>query len=434
MTDERRVSLVNDAVKIVLVLIGIYIAYTLAGVLLGFSINGIVNVLQRVTFLTAVYAILTLALNLHWGYTGLFNIGVTGFMAVGIYTTAIFTRPSLAASREIPLGFGIPGLELPLVIGILAGVLAASLLGLVAALPALRLRADYLAIVTIGLAETVRLSLQADAFSRVRVLGLWIGTGGGRGISTPDNPVRMLFYTNPGEPGSPPTAFGDWVFGLARGVGVNDSVVINWFYTFVLVAFVVLVYWVSTRIGFSPFGRVLKAIREDEAVASALGKNTALFKVKIFMLGCGLMGLAGILWRGSQGQIFPGVFRPEFTFYVWIALIIGGAGSNTGSVIGAAVFSAAFWEGPRYLNNLMNRALELGAPPSTFDAALAPLLGLDPVPFLTYVLSGLNGSLRLVLMGVLLIWLMQNRPEGILGWRKETASGIDLSKKGDLDE
>lgn len=424
----------NDALKILLVMLAIYLVYAVAGGLLGFSVNGVASVLQRVTFLTAVYALLTLALNLHWGYTGLFNIGITGFMAAGVYTTAVFTRPSLAAGREVPLGFGVPGLGLPLSVGIVAGLVAAALLGLVAALPALRLRADYLAIVTIGFAEVVRLTLKADTFSSFTLFGTRLGTGGGNGISTPENPVRSLFYSNPGEPGSPPTALGEAVFGAAESMGVGAPVVVNWSYTVVLVVFVAAVYWLVTRVGYSPFGRVLKAIREDEDVAGALGKNTASFKVKVFMLGCALMGLAGILWRGSQGQVFPGVFQPEFTFYVWIALIIGGAGSNTGSVIGAAVFVAAFWEGPRYLNDLVNTAFDVGSAPTTFDAAVAPLLSLDPVPFLTYVLEGLNGSLRLVLMGVLLVWLMQNRPEGVLGGRKEPASTLDLfEREGDSD-
>lgn len=438
MTDEteplvRRFVPENDALKILVVMLAIYLVYAAAGVLLGFSVNGVASVLQRVTFLTAVYALLTLALNLHWGYTGLFNIGITGFMAAGVYTTAVFTRPSLSAGEEVPLGFGVPGLDLPLLVGVVAGLVAAALLGLVAALPALRLRADYLAIVTIGLAETVRLTLQSDTFSSFTLFGMRLGTGGGNGISAPDNPVRGLFYST-GEPGSPPTALGDAVFGAAESLGVGAPVVVNWGYTVVLVGFVVAVYWLVTRVGYSPFGRVLKAIREDEDVAGALGKNTALFKVKVFMLGCALMGLAGILWRGSQGQVFPGVFQPEFTFYVWIALIIGGAGSNTGSVIGAAVFAAAFWEGPRYLNDLVNTAFDVGSAPTTFDAAVAPLLSLDPLPFLTYVLEGLNGSLRLVLMGVLLVWLMQNRPEGVMGGRKEPASTLDLFKGGGGDE
>ena len=206
----------NDAVIIVGVMAAIYVVYLMAGVLfLGLPLNGIVNTLRRITFLSAVYAMLVLALNLHWGYTGLFNIGVAGFMAVGVYTMAMLSGPA-----DIALG-------LPLPVGIVGGVVAAALVGAIAALPALRLDADYLAIVTVALSEIIRLSYNSTVFQssipRLRLAGITllpsipVGTGGGQGIRTPTNPVRALYYKDPGDTSAGLTDLGEFAFGAADG-------------------------------------------------------------------------------------------------------------------------------------------------------------------------------------------------------------------------
>jgi len=186
-------------------------------------------------------------------------------------------------------------------------------------------------------------------------------------------------------------------------------------------------YWLLKRTGESPFGRVLKAIREDEDAAGSLGKNTDLFKIKSFMLGCALMGLGGILWLMGQGALTPLTFKPEITFFVWIALIIGGAGSNTGSVIGGAVFAAVLFEGPLYFRNLVVRVFPVGNAPNSFGEALAALPSFDVVPLVAFTLDNM-ATLRLVIMGVVLVWIMQNRPEGLMGHRTEIASSIDLRR------
>jgi len=186
-------------------------------------------------------------------------------------------------------------------------------------------------------------------------------------------------------------------------------------------------YVLLTRLGRSPFGRVLKAIREDEDVANALGKDTDRFKLTAFVLGAALMGFGGILWYSSRGSITPPSFRPNITFFIWIALIIGGAGSNTGSFLGGAIFAGLLYEGPRYVKNLVEAAFELGDAPRNFGEAMAGFASLDPMPFVLYTLDSVS-QLRLVIMGVVLVWLMHNRPEGLLGHRKEIASSVDLSR------
>lgn len=406
----------NDAALIVGLVLAIYVVFIAIGTILGYGINGQVNALARLTFLTAVYALVVLALNLHWGYTGLFNIGVAGFMAIGAYTMMMVSAAPDAR---------VPGLGLPLWVGILAGMAAAAFIGLVAALPALRLRADYLAIVTIAMSEIIRITYLSSTLQSFTLAGVKLGTGGGGGIGIQNDPDTVVLETLNALPvvGS---VLGS-VTTIAENAGVQPSVVNNWLYAVVLLCFVVAFYWLLTRIGNSPFGRVLKAIREDEDVARALGKNTRMFKIKSFMVGCALMGLAGILWQGSLGFINPNTFLPQVTFFIWIALIIGGAGSNTGSVVGAALFAAVLFEGPRYLSNIASQTFHLGGAPGTFAGAVGALFKLDVVTFIAYALDNI-APLRLVLVGVVLIWLMQNRPEGLLGHRKETASSIELGR------
>jgi branched-chain amino acid transport system permease protein len=432
-SSTARSILRSDALKIVALMAGIYLLFTGFGVALGYGSNGIVNTLQRVTFLSAVYAMAVLALNLHWGYTGLFNIGVAGFMAVGAYVMTMLT-----AAPSAP----VPGLGLPFWVGAIAGMLAAAIAGGVAALPALRLRADYLAIVTIAFAEVIRFVFRLQALQTFTVFGVDLGTGGARGISgaDPDTVITDLLFSLPVVgtevvipiPGTGtgilvPSVLGS-ISSALQGMGVVPNVVRGWVYAMVLVAVVAGFYWLLVRIGNSPFGRVLKAIREDEDVARALGKDTGRFKIKGFMLGCGLLGLVGILWQGSRGFLNPTEnFLPQVTFFVWIALIIGGPGSNTGSVLGGALFAALLFEGPRFVVNVVTNTFDLGSAPPTISAAVADLLGGDLAAMAAYVMSNID-ALRFVLVGVILVYLMQNRPDGLLGHRKEIAASVDLSR------
>jgi len=312
-------------------------------------------------------------------------------------------------------------------------MVAAALVGGITALPALRLRADYLAIVTLALSEIIRLLYNSTTFQSFSIGGRELGTGGASGIPGPINPVRDLYYTDPASPQPPPTAFGEAMFGFFGGFGIDGPIVVDWTYTLVLVVFVGLFYFLLTRVGNSPFGRVLKAIREDEIVASSLGKNTRWFKIKVFMLGCALMGLAGILWQGSQALITPALFLPIVTFYVFIALMVGGSGSNTGSVVGGALFASLLFLGPTFVGRIVDSSFTLGNAPSTFTDAIAALGSLDVTPLIAYALDSIS-TLRFVLLGVVLIILMQRRPEGLLGHRKAPAAAVDLSRRSVSDD
>jgi ABC-type branched-subunit amino acid transport system permease subunit len=411
----------NDLALIGGVLLAIYLLFVLFSWLLGNDLNGTINTLQRVTFLIAVYAMLALALNLHWGYAGMFNIGVAGFMAIGVYTLGMLTQAPTATP---------PGLGLPLWVGVVGGVLAAGLVGAIAALPALRLDADYFAIVTVGLSEIIRLTFKSQAFGEFTVAGVTLGTGGANGIGLPANPIQALYYVG-GDPANGTTGIGGTILSLADSVGIEPSVAINVTYALLLaVVFVPLFYVLLVRIGNSPFGRVLKAIREDEIVAGSLGKDTARFKIIAFAVGCGLMGLAAILWYTPRGFVNPirKTFGPIITFYVFIALIVGGAGSNTGSVIGGAVFAALLFQGPLTVASIVGEYIPTTGVPGSFVDAVAALVSLDGFAFLAYTVQNVS-SLRYVLVGVVLVYIVQNRPEGLLGHRKEPAATIDLMER-----
>jgi branched-chain amino acid transport system permease protein len=407
-------------------ILGTLLAVYLVAALLTFSdgLNSVVGLMRTLTFLGLVYALAALALNLQWGYAGLFNIGVAGFMALGVYTMGIVVRSPDPA-------FGPPGFGLPLPVGIIAGMVVAAVVGLLAALPALRLKADYLAIVTLGISEITRLLLQSSAFDTFLRDTLGVGTGSGGGMGMPQNPVRDLFLVE----ANTPTAFGDLVFGVLgeSGLGIANTILIDWGYIAVLGAFVVGFYVLLERLGRSPFGRTLKAIREDELVADSLGKNVDLIKIKVFVIGSALMGLAGILWFGSQGNVSPTPqFMPLLTFYVFIAVIIGGSGSNAGAVLGGIVFATVLFEGPRRVGSSVRDVIDAETPPSFADAVAT----LDPTAFLAFATDNI-APLQFVFLGLILVFIMHRRPDGILGDRIETAAAVDLSERphgGESDE
>jgi len=421
--DETAVRRATSDLRFVagLVLV-LYVVFTVLSLFGGFQdVGAVTSRLQTVTLLALVYVMLALALNLQWGYAGLLNLGVAGFMAVGVYTMAMLSLPTDA---------GVPGLGLPLPVGMLGGFLAATLLGALAALPAIRLKADYLAIVTLAFGEIIRLIIRSREAAEFTIAGRQLGTGGTDTLSLPTNPVKPLLYANPDDPAfvarEDPTPLGDLVFAAGDALGISASVTESTVYTLLMLVVALGFYWLLVRVGNSPFGRVLKAIREDELVASSLGKDTRRFKITAFAVGCGLMAVVSMLWMlEGGGRVSPDTFEPELTFFVFVALIIGGSGSNTGSVVGGIIFAAVLFEGPNFIQRIVDTNVGLPAPPDTiFDA----FTGVEP--FFAYFFSDVNVSaLRFVVLGVVLVYLMQRRPEGIFGDRTEVASTIDLSER-----
>jgi branched-chain amino acid transport system permease protein len=270
------------------------------------------TLLVTVGIIAAIYALLAIGLNVHWGDTGLLNFAHAGFFAVGAYTTTILTTPAgsgLLAERAI-------GFDLPVVAGVVGAMLLAGAVGIVIALTSVRLEGDYLAMVTLSAAEMIRLVITNES---------WL-TSGAQGIKNIPRPASGTF----------PLEVGGVVVGY------------DLFYLVLTLGVLAVTFLLFRRLSGSPFGRVLHAIREDEDVPRALGKRTPVFKLKSFGLGAAVAGLAGALWAHFFFAINPTMFLPSLTFSVWAAVIIGGAGSYIGAIAGT-VFLVGIRQVTRFL-------------------------------------------------------------------------------------
>ena len=264
--------------------------------------------------LASIYALVCLGLNLQWGATGLFNVGVAGFYAVGAYATAILTCPDFPGQ--------VGGFSLPVPVGWLGALAAGGIAALVVAVPTLRLRGDHLAISTFGIA--IMIQLVALNFGRL--------TGGPLGINFIPRPLAQWF----GDPGR---------YGL--------------FYLAIVGAIVAAAYWALERLVRSPWGRVLRAIREDETSAAALGKSPAVYRLQAFLLGSMLMALAGGLHASFFGFISPTDFQPILTFQAWTMLILGGSGNNRGAIVGAVAVWALWSASGALLHAILPAGLQV---------------------------------------------------------------------------
>jgi branched-chain amino acid transport system permease protein len=267
---------------------------------------------------------------------GLVNLGLAGFFAVGGYTTALLTKSGIA----IPFG-------------ITAAALVAAATGSVVALITARLRADYLAIVTLGFSESVRIAAANE---------IWL-TNGSDGIAGIPGPWR----------------------------GTLDPQQFNLLFLAIVVAVLVAIFAVAQRLASSPFGRVLRAIRDDEDVAAVAGKPVLAFKVKAFAVGAAVLGVAGALYAHETSYVAPDIFAPLLTLNIILALVAGGIGNNWGAVLGAVLIMALL-EGTRFA---------------------APLL-----PFLA---PAQLAAARELLVSALLLAILRVLPEGILPERIATA-------------
>lgn len=256
------------------------------------------NYLLAMAVFAGLYALMALGLNLVFGLAGMINLGLVGFFAIGAYTSALLSVR----------------LHAPMLAGWIAAPCLAALAGAGLAVITARLRGDYLAIVTLGFAEVVRLIAANET---------WL-TNGSDGISAIPGPGR--------------TSLTPLQFNLAFALLI---------WAVVLAAGLLL-----GRLGRSPFGRVLRAIREDETVAAAAGKPVLAFKVRAFSLSAGLLGLAGALYAHYNGYIAPDGFQPLITLYVVLALTAGGIGRMSGAVLGA-VLVVALTEGTRFLGGTL---------------------------------------------------------------------------------
>ena len=311
------------------------------------DLSGLLSYASFFLVFATVYAIITLGLNLQWGYTGLFNVGVAGFVALGAYTSALLTTP--------PQSGQLAGFNLPVAVGMVAAMAVTGLMGALIGALALRLRQDYLAITTFGIAVTIQLFA-----NNAKSL-----TGGPFGVQFIPKPLQA------------------WL-----GAGLP------WTLAYLALALVLLAvaYLALEKLVNSPWGRVLRAIREDEDAASALGKASFSFRLQSFVIGSMLMGLGGALYAHFVGFIAPDDFLPILTFQLWAMLIVGGSGNNRGAILGAYVVWG-FWTAA---GGLMR-----GWVPQAEQARAA--------------------ALQVVLIGCLIALMLVLRPKGIWGEKLKQA-------------
>jgi neutral amino acid transport system permease protein len=435
-----------------------------------------IGYLVSLVIFTSIYALFSLGLNLQWGFTGLINFGYVAFMTIGAYTTVLLSL-----------------LHVPLILAAPIGGVLAALLGLLIGCSTLRLREDYLAIVTIGVSEVIRLialneewltkgafgvqnyPLPLEALTRptvatrlgmiailtsVAVLAFW-QLGKWLRQQVKDKPFGLLarnsglmagyvgslmlliygigmvtrwFKLTHALPGGLLVGLmlvalvgvgwlyvrlatrwlsklPEWASGLVCLSALTCAIAGIWLYVVCAIALsnfsenpsrnglmlvsivvVAVTFWALERLVRSPWGRVLKAIREDEEVAKALGKNVFWYKLQSLMIGGFIGGIAGALFAWQLSTVYPENFAPLITFNAWTIVVLGGAGNNAGSLLGAVIFWAY----------------------TTLTRFLDEIIPLDDARL---------GALRVMLIGLLLVVMMMWRPQGLLGKKEELTLG-----------
>lgn len=308
--------------------------------------------------LAGIYGIFTLGLQLNVGFTGVLNFGQAGFMAVGAYSAVI-----LVVDVGIPFFLALPiSMLITIIVGLLIG------------LPAVRLRADYLAIATIAFSEVIRITVQ-------NARGL---TGGNQGtISLELDNGRFFNETW--------QSISNWMStNLFDPIGLSGSDFNGLPLLVVVWAFLLILTFALARLVRSPWGRVLRAVREDEDAARALGKNAFFYKLQSLAMAALLGGIAGWFLVLQQASVSQEAFEPIWTFIGYAILVLGGLASFPGVLFGSFIFWALY-EGLRAL-----------------DLPLA---------------SDKDAALRFVFVGLILILLMAFRPQGAVGKKEEMVLG-----------
>jgi len=303
----------------------------------------------RVLDYTLLYIMLSLGLNIVVGYAGLLDLGYIAFYAVGAYLYALLASPHF-------------GLHLPFWLLLPTGAMTAALFGVLLGTPTLRLRGDYLAIVTLGFGEIIRIFLN-NLNAPVNI------TNGPQGVNLID-----------------PVAFGGFSLGKTHMLfGVTFSAAHQYYYLFLLLTLAVI--FISLRLQDSRIGRAWVAIREDEVAAEAVGVNTRNIKLLAFAMGATFGGVAGGLFAGFQGFISPESFNLMESVMILCMIVLGGMGSIPGVIFGAVLLTV-LPESLRYIGDLQR-------------AALGRIV-VDPA------------DLRMLLFGLALLAVMLYRPAGLL--------------------
>lgn len=307
----------------------------------------------------AIFALAAIGLNVHFGYTGMLNFGQVGFMMLGAYGMAV-----MVATWGGSMWVGIPfGLALCVAFALALGI------------PTLRLRADYFAITTIAAAEILRILIRSSHAIEL--------TGGPFGLQA----VADSFYRlNPVPDGR-------------YGIGTFSYTEQQLWILIVAWTLVGLSTWFVYLLIRSPWGRVVQSIREDEDAVRSLGKNTYSFKIQALIIGGVIGGMAGIIDAIVQSGVGANNFQPQVTFFTYAALILGGAATSFGPVVGAIIFL------------FLREGVE---------SFIREFSGQSWLPgFLADFLDGSEGAISIALAGLGLMLLVAFRPQGIFGRRQD---------------
>jgi branched-chain amino acid transport system permease protein len=316
------------------------------------SVLGSASFWAFVGVVAGIYTILALGLQVQFGFAGLLNFGQVAFMAIGAYTMAILVvKEGWSMWLAAPLG-----------------IAAAGVGGVVVGLATLRLRADYFAIVTIAFSEIIRyVATNEDSLTGGSQGTIALGR---IGTAAQYNDEWTSFQTRVQHAfgfSSPDAAMLVLVWGAAIGL--------------------LTLMWLAVR---TPWGRVLRSIRDDEDAAASIGKNVFVYKLQALALGAALAGVAGLFYAWQFSFFSPDDFEPLLTFFAWMILLLGGIGRVWAVPVGALVFGLIF-AGTRFLN-------------------FAPF---------SWFASDERAYLRLMIIGAIILVLVVLRPQGLFGSRRE---------------
>jgi branched-chain amino acid transport system permease protein len=391
-------------------------------------------------------AVMALGVNIQWGYAGLYNVGTMGFVALGGLATVLVAsqptegawqagglrilaalvfgalviaaaawlyrrmpkggRRTIAIAAVLIAGFyiyrlvldpavsaveairpalqgNLGGLGLPVLLSWPVGGLLAAGAGWLIGKTALGLRSDYLAIATLGIAEIVIAVLKNED---------WLDRGVKNIVDIPRPvPYEVDLQANP--------AFVSFMSGIGADPGAASGIVVKLLYASLFISVLLILVWLSQAAWNSPWGRMMRAIRDNEVAAAAMGKDVTRRHLQVFVLGCAVLGISGAMLATIEGQLTPGAFQPlRFTFLIWVMVVVGGSGSNLGAVLGGMLIWYLWVEVEPWGNALMHLA----------TSGMA-----DGSPLRQHLLDS-AAHMRLVVMGVILIVMLRFRPQGLI--------------------
>lgn len=391
-------------------------------------------------------AIMALGVNIQWGYAGLYNVGTMGFVALGslaavlvaieptegagqaggfrimaalVFGALVVAAAAMAYKRLARSGWRAPVITLLLAVGFVVfrllldpavttveaieptlqgniGGLGLSVLlswpvgGLLAAgagwligKTALGLRSDYLAIATLGIAEIVIAVLKNED---------WLDRGVKNIVDIP-RPVPYEIDLQASH------SFVNFVSSIGADPAAASAVVVKLLYAGLFLLVLLVLMWLSQAALNSPWGRMMRAIRDNETAAAAMGKNVTRRRLQVFVLGCAVLGISGAMLATLEGQLTPGAFQPlRFTFLIWVMVVVGGSGSNLGAVLGGFLIWYLWVQVEPWGNTLMHFA----------TSGLA-----EGSPLKQHLVES-AAHMRLVVMGVILIVMLRFRPQGLI--------------------